>query len=151
MVGNIGTGKTVTARRLLKQFPNTLVIDIDALATMFGGGNYDVAMFAAQYHILYANALTALTECSFKCAFNAIVDATIMSKEKRKDFIKIAQKYGAYVKVYLHRTPGGLERRCDGGRGISHEIWKDVYRIFENEYEEPSLNEGINEIIDCTW
>lgn len=151
MVGNIGTGKSVTTKHLTLELDNTLVIDIDAIVTMLSLDNYGPAMFTEKHQNLYNDLLRTMTGRLLTHGFNVIVDTTMMSRKKRANFINIAKQHNAIVKVYLHKTPGGLERRCADGRGYSDKVWKDIYKMFEAEYEEPSLNEGIDEIIDCTW
>jgi len=156
MVGNIGTGKTITTRRLIKKFNadgiKTLVINVDSLVCMFSGLNdYSTDLFTEQHRALYGDILVALANQILEHGFNVIVDTTMMSKIKRARFIEVAKKWGAKIIIYLHKTPGGLERRCKENREQSNELWQHVYDMFEKEYEEPSFDEGIDEIIDCTW
>ncbi len=152
MVGNIGTGKTVTTKRLMTELEDTFVVNIDSLVKMFSMDNYRPELFTEKHRTCWGELLKTLADKLLSHGFSVIIDTAMMSKVKRYEFIKIAQRYNAKVKVYLHTTSGGLERRCkENHGGHSNEVWKEVYEMFEKEYEKPSSDEDIDEIIDCTW
>ena len=151
MVGNIGTGKSWTTKRLVNEDTrkNTCVVNTDSLVPMLNLGNYSPDVFTDRHRELYTHLLTGSAYILMHHGFDVIVDTAMMSKAKRKKFIDVAKSHGAQVKVYVHKTPGGLERRIAESHGDAP--WDKVYEMFEKEYEEPSLDEGIDEIIDCTW
>jgi predicted kinase len=151
MVGNIGTGKSTTVAKLTKgNLDKIAVLDTDGLAMMYSANDYGPHIWTAERRNLYRTSLLKLEDLALQKGFDVIVDSTAMSRECRKSFIDIAKNNGARIVVYLHRTPGGLERRCQEPRGQTRELWTIVYEGFENEFEEPSLDEGIDEIINCT-
>jgi hypothetical protein len=71
-----------------------------------------------------------------------------MSKLNRKAYIDIAKKFGAEVIVYLHTYPDGLKRRIDNPKSNDESPWANIYNTFSNAYETPSIDEGINSIIE---
>lgn len=152
MVGNIGTGKSTTVVKLTKgNLDKIAVLDTDGIAMMYSANDYGPHIWTPKRRNLYHDSLLKLEELALQKGFDVIIDSTCMSAVRRKSFIDIAKNNDARVIVYLHRTPGGLDRRCQAPRGQTRELWTMVYNGFENEFEEPLLDEGIDEIINCTW
>lgn len=155
MVGNIGTGKTTTTTKLMAQMNNsgprnTLTVSNDELATMLSNKYYGPSIWTSDYIQLYSTIKQYIVQKSFSKGFNIIVDGTHMSKIGRKKYIDIAKEFNAEVIVYLHTSPYGLERRIAAPKSIhtSMEKWIEIYNNFDISYEIPTLDEGINNIIE---
>lgn len=139
MVGNIGTGKTTTAKSLLDN--NTLIVSDDNIAMMLGE-NYP-EMWTEKHINLYSKIKLMCARYALEAGFNVIVDGTHMSRKSREKFIKLPAK----VIVYTHTNKDGLYRRLKDPRGCTKERWTEIWNLFESQYEEPSFEEGMDEII----
>lgn len=85
---------------------------------------------------------------------SVIIDATNPSKKTRKEYIDIAKKYNAVIKCFHFDTPIDLAHHCNNYRAITDEkekISKMVYRIYSSKYEEPSLKEGFDQILNIPF
>ena len=155
MVGNIGCGKSTTVRNLLKKLNNkAFVINDDALAMALNPTmKYNNEMWRDGRKETYWDVMEAMAHTILsKTDYDVIIDSPLMSRAKRKPFIEIAFNKECQVKAYLHRTPGGLERRIADSRGEKAEVWKEVFNFLEKEYEEPSkIAERLTDIIVCDF
>lgn len=148
MVGNIGTGKTTSASRLMKDDRNILTMSDDAIARMLNDGHYGPDIFTQKHWPLYSEIKGTCARLALNAGFNIIIDGTHMTECKRVRFIDIADEFNAKVIVYLHEdSKEGLKRRLADPRGSALKIWRQVHERFENEYEPPTLGEGIDQII----
>ena len=149
MVGNIGTGKTTTAKLLMKDNLNILTLDNDTIATMLNGGHYGHDIWTDKHWPLYSAIKITCTRLILEAGFDVILDGTHMSKSSRKRFIDIGKELASPVIVYVHRNAEeGLIRRLKEPRGSSLDVWKEVHRKFAVKYEEPTIEEGIQTIFD---
>ena len=83
-----------------------------------------------------------------------IIDNTNPDKNARKDYIKIAREMGqdVYISVYLMDVPEILCKhlnnyRVEKSKGKIKRIPIIAYRVYNKKYQEPSLDEGIDQII----
>jgi len=154
MVGNIGTGKTSTTNRLMDaadilENRNVIVVSVDCLATILNNGHYGPDIWTDRHWQLYAVAKQHIVREALARDFDVIVDGSHMSKANRKAYIDIAKEFDdIIVDGYLHTYPDGLARRITNPKSehTSIEKWTEVYKIFEDMYEEPTLDEGIDNI-----
>lgn len=154
MVGNIGTGKTNTAGNLMVDAAHVenrdiVLVSIDDLALMLFNGHYGPDIWTDRHIHLYTMMKQHMVREAFTHGLDVIVDGTHMGKINRKAYIDIAKEFDADVVVYLHTYIDGLKRRlAEPKTNTSPEIWTKVHNDFTSAYEEPSLDEGINEIIE---
>ena len=155
MVGNIGTGKTNTAGNLMFNATylenwDTILVSTDDLAMMLYNGCYHSDIWTNRHCHLYKALKQHMVREAFTHGFDVIVDGTHMGKINRKVYIDIAKEFSANVIVYLHTYTDGLQRRIDNPKSeyASPEVWTKVYNDFANAYEKPSLDEGIDEVIE---
>ena len=149
MVGNIGTGKTTTASEFMSNSRDILCVSDDDLALMLNAGYYGPDIWTDKHWPLYSKLKRGIAREALQHGFDIIIDGTHMSVSRRKDFIDIAKEFDASIIVYLHTYPNGLERRLAEPRtSTSPEVWVKVYKDLEQIYERPSLDEGIDSIIE---
>ena len=160
MVGNIGTGKTTTANKLMvdagridnRDIDNRdiKVISNDDLSTILAGGHYGPDIWDSRHISLYTKVKQYILREALAHGFDIIIDGTHMGKINRKVYIDIAKEFNVEVTVYLHTYPEGLQRRIDNPKSEHHsaELWTKVYNNFAKSYEIPTLDEGIDDIIE---
>ena len=87
---------------------------------------------------------------------NIFIDETNMTTSGRQMFIDIASDYGYKITVVVFPDLGEDEhvrRRllcnhgCELNDGLTEDLWRRVYREKKDKYEEPTLEEGFDEII----
>ena len=83
--------------------------------------------------------------------FNVIVDETFITKQKRIDLIKsitLIKGKQNFICVYCSSKEDNLERRMKEDRGYSKDKWNEVIENMKRSFEEPTLDEGFDEIIE---
>lgn len=79
-----------------------------------------------------------------------VVDNTNPSRKSRAEFIEIAKKYTIPVRIAVLTTPNELCQHNNAYRAymkIKERIPEIAYRIYNKNYEAPSLDEGCDEVI----
>ena len=154
MVGNVGTGKTTTTNRLMdtvdiRKGRDMITVSADCLAEMLFNGYYGPNIWTDKHWTLYASIKQYIIREALAKGFSVIVDGTHMAKVNRKTYIDIAKEFDVNVDVYLHTYPDGLKRRIANPKSehTSPEKWAEIYNNFEDMFEAPTLNEGIDNII----
>lgn len=82
---------------------------------------------------------------------NIIIDATNSNIEIRKKWINIAQKHDYKIRVIKMMTSYELCKHNNGYRSrndASKRVPDIVYNVYKNKYEDPSIEEGIDKIIE---
>lgn len=146
LVGNVGSGKSMLARR--KALQGDTVICNDALQTMFSGDRY--GMYNPDKKQFYHAVEDYAIEHAIGNGDGVVIDRTNMSTKDRNRFIQIGKKFNCTIKVYDFGagTIEGLDRRVKDSRGVPGYVWRNVFDSMKNKYEKPSMNEGIDEIIE---
>ncbi len=160
MVGNIGTGKTTTANRLMVDAAHLknrdiIIISTDDLATILANGHYGPDIWTNRHIHLYSAVKQCIVHEALINGFDVIVDGTNMSKICRKAYIDIAKEFDVEdveIIVYLHTYPDGLNRRINDPKSkhtsTSTKQWTKIYNDFADTYEKPVLDEGIDHIFE---
>lgn len=131
MVGRQGSGKTEFSKELSKKLKDYVHI------------NQDICKTKAKCY--------KMTEDSLKQGKNVIIDSTNPDKKTRAEYIKIGKKYNTHIRVFIMDIPELLAKhlnnyRVQVSKGEVDRIPEVAYRIFNKKYEEPSKDEGIDEI-----
>jgi Predicted kinase len=144
-VGNIGSGKSVVARKLA--FQGAAVFNMDSFQQMIAGGEYGAYDVAKKD--IYQEAENLTIRKALEAGLSVVVDRTNMDRKRRERFIKIGQEFGAHIVAYDWGmgTPNNVLRRMKAPRGIPMQQWQDVYGTMLRSYEPPCIEEGIDEII----
>ena len=146
LVGNIGSGKTTWIKKHRKK--DEIVISRDALRYMIGAGDYifDVKIEPT----IWATELFMVEETMEK-SFNIIVDEVGINRSLRDRYIQLAKIYDYNVIVVEMKKltmKESVDRRMNNPHSQpSRKIWEQVWEKFDNMYEPPSKDEGIDKII----
>lgn len=148
LVGNIGTGKTTTIKKLISEGLSHIVISRDDLRYMIGAGKYrfdpklEEAIWKTE-HNMVSNFMKLKT--------NIIVDEVGVSKKMRRRYIKLAKKYNYRVTAILMpfmTKQDCVDRRMKNPHDCpNRSVWEGVWDKFNSLYQLPTLKEGINRII----
>lgn len=145
LVGNIGSGKSTWIKNNKK---DALVVSKDSLRYMVGGGVY---LFNPKIENIIWDIEKAFLNRAMLEGHDIIIDASNMNKKTRKSFIKVAKAFNYYVLAVvmplLSKEECITRRMTNPHDQPSEEIWGMVWDKFNKQYEEPTLDEGINEII----
>lgn len=145
LVGNIGSGKSLIAKKLANK--GSFVVSMDAIQQMASGGEY--GSYDYKRKDIYQRIEEEGIEQSLRHGISVCVDRTNMDAKRRKRFIDIGKKHTDNIVCYDFGkgNQGGLERRYRDNRIVPYDTWHDVYCFMEKSYEKPSLSEGFNEIL----
>ena len=144
-VGNIGSGKSVVARKLA--FQGAAVFNMDSFQQMIAGGEYGAYDVAKKD--IYQEAENLTIRKALEAGLSVVVDRTNMDRKRRERFIKIGQEFGARIVAYDWGlgSPNNVLRRMKSPRGIPMERWQTIYETMKASYDPPCLEEGIDQII----
>lgn len=149
MVGNIGSGKTTLVKKILAKNPNIVVISRDDLRYMIGAGEYTFNP-DLEPHIWEA-ATDMINSFMRGQVVDLLVDETNVSKGYREHYLYLAKKYGYEAVAIVMPYQGkkiSVDRRMQDPHGQDGRIlWEGVWEKFNALYEEPTEEEGFNEVI----
>jgi len=141
-VGNVGTGKSLIARKYAQNGCN--VINMDTIQAMIAGGIY--GRYRNHKRQVYHEIETAAIKASIENKQSVYIDRTNINRKTREKYLKIGKEHGSYV-VAIDFGPGGvssIERRQEDPKGISNKTWSVVHSDLQNKYEKPTTEEGFN-------
>jgi len=142
-VGLPGSGKSTYAKNFING-KDIEYLSSDELRAVFGKDETDQTVTSTVFgHI------KKKVDEFLKNDKNVLVDATNVNRRDRSDYINTAKKYGVKVVVFVFKMDrNGLiarnqKRGQEGGRVVPDWVIDKMLA----KYEEPSTNEGIDEII----
>lgn len=146
LVGNIGSGKTTYVKKYQEQ--GYIVISRDSLRYGIGGGKY---IFNLNYeNIIWATELDMFNKF-LELEENIIIDEIGLNRKIRRRYISYAIKKGYNITVIempKFSMEESVDRRMTNPHGQDdRELWNGIWKNFNEMYEEPNLNEGIDQII----
>jgi predicted kinase len=142
-VGLPGSGKSTYAKNFIKD-KDIEYLSSDELRAKFGSGETDQTCT----NQVFGHIKRKVDEF-LKDGKNVLVDATSVNRRERSDYINTAKKYGAKVVALVFKMDrDGLiarnqKRGSEGGRVVPDWVIDKMLA----KYEEPSTNEGIDEVI----
>lgn len=146
LVGNIGSGKSTYIKKELVP-KGYVVVSRDSIRYMIGGGDYifnpklEPSIFQSETDILI----------NFMCeGVNIVVDEVGINKRLRAKYIKLAKlesyKINAIVMPKLSMSES-VTRRMNNPHGQpDKKLWENVWKKFDDVYEEPTIKEGFNKV-----
>ena len=145
MVGNMGSGKSTYVKSLIEC--GYFAVSRDAIRYMFGAGKY---IFNNKSELSTVRGASAIVRGLMLSEVDIVVDETHMNTCSRSGYIKLAQDNGyniiACILPKVNREVS-VERRMQNPHGqFDRNVWYGVWDKFNNMWEEPTLEEGFNEI-----
>ena len=117
-----------------------------------GSGKSTIAsQFSDKYKVFDGDILKTSTkmikesEKYLKEGYSVIYDATNPTIKKRKEYIDVAKKYGVHSRCILMKTD--MIESMFRNNKRNKVIPKVTYFVYRKRYEEPTVNEGFDEII----
>lgn len=148
LVGNIGTGKSTYAKKLWKDKLVDVIIARDQLRYNIGLGNY---IFNYDYEPIIWKTELFMFENFINLGVNILVDEVGISKKIRERYIPYAKVHHYQIEVIeMPRLSmkEAVDRRMQDPHGqLDRKLWESVWTKFNNQYESPSKEEGIDRII----
>lgn len=143
--GNIGCGKSLLASKFAKM--KYVVVNNDAIVKMIGGGEYGA--YDHNKKEIYHVAEQVIINASLSKGLSVVIDRTNMDKKHRDRFIEIGREYQAKIISYDWGpgTIADMQRRINNPYGVSSRQWQGVFNAMFESYEEPTIDEGFNEIV----
>lgn len=146
LVGNIGSGKSTIARKLMN-LEGGVIVNMDSLQQSIHGGEYD--RYDNNLKQVYNATEESIIESALKEGRNVHIDRTNMDAKRRKRFIDLAMQYTNNIVCYDF-GPGDdvfLMRRQKQNRGIMPTQWKKVFDFMKSSYGKPAIEEGFSSIV----
>ncbi len=148
--GNIGCGKSTKAEEFASE--GYVVVSMDAITAMIGGGNY--VLYDEAKKDIYRETEKICIWTALLDTFSVVVDRTNMKRSDRGRYINMAKKINDRIRkgievVSYNWGPGdidSLNRRLQDPRGVPAERWKKVHSHMAFSYEVPTLSEGFDSI-----
>ncbi len=146
LIGNIGSGKSTLCEEYVKK--GYLIVSQDDLRYSIGAGKYT---FDYLYEPCIKETIQTLARVIMQKSIPLIVDETNMSKVIRLKYLFLANlheyKTTALVLPILSEEES-VKRRLQNNHGdTDEETWKNVWKMFDIMYEEPTIKEGFDELI----
>ena len=150
LVGNIGSGKSTFTKKV-QENRQYVVISRDSLRYGIGGGNY---VFNLEYESIIWDTELFLFRSFVRQEVPIIIDEVGVTKEMRKRYINFAKLHGYFIQaVILPRISMEecVDRRMNDPHGqYDRKLWEKLWSKFNSMYEEPTLAEGFDRIVDLS-
>jgi tRNA uridine 5-carbamoylmethylation protein Kti12 len=155
LIGLPGSGKSTWSKKFAQENENIVIVNRDAFRTMIKS-EYS---FNFRYEPFIKELANKSVECALDRGLDVIVDETHVKAARRKEIIKIVRdfetSYGLIntdygrtkiIYVWFTETNHNLEFRLKENRGYSKDKWNDVINGMKSIFEEPTIDEGYDEI-----
>jgi predicted kinase len=147
LVGNIGSGKSVIARKLA--FFGNAVFNMDTFQAMIAGGEYGAYDNAKKE--IYQEAENVTIRKALEAGLSVCIDRTNMDRKRRQRFIEIGKQYDAQIVAHnwgMGNPERNMKNRMKNPRGIPENKWREVFDFMQKSYEPPTIEEGFDLILD---
>ena len=147
LVGNIGSGKSTYAKRLVKE-KNCFSVSRDAIRYMLNAGDY---IFDREKESIVHNLTVRCLASLLAEGVDIVLDETNMNRKIRKHYIEFASEYDyeceAHVMPIISKEESVRRRMGDNHGTYSKEKWEEIWEMFDSRYVEPTEDEGLERII----
>ena len=147
MTGNIGSGKSLIARKYAQR--GFVIISMDSIQQLMHGGIY--GLYDRSLKLVYHRVEEEMVLESLRAGKSVLVDRTLMYPDARNRFIRMASflsKGSPPITIMSLNFGQGsfenLENRMKEPRGLSFKKWQDIFHVMFELYQRPSLEEGFD-------
>jgi len=146
LVANIGEGKSTLAKQY--QEKGYVVISKDGLRYVIGAGNY---VYKQEYEPIIWETELSMLESFMDIGANIVIDSICVGKSMRARYISFAKIYGYKIKCHILpqlTMKEAVDRRMQNPHQQNDKsMWESTWFKFQSQYQEPTLDEGFDEII----
>ena len=147
LVGMIASGKSTYAKN--RANAGAIIINDDAIVTALHGGDYN--KYSKSLKPLYKAVENQILQTAVTMGLDVVVDRPNYSRAMRRRYISIAKSIDAKVSLVVFNKcepeEHAMRRFASDSRGRPYEEWLEAAMHHDALYEEPSLDEGVDEII----
>lgn len=142
LVGTPASGKSTHATTFLTEHPEYNLVCPDHIREQVTGDASDQSANGYIFSQLVPQAIRAAS----LMRQSVVYDATNVSRKARRPIIKLAKELGYHVIVQVMRTPFDTCVRLNAAR--ERQVPIDVLERMRDQWQEPALDEGVDEIGD---
>jgi predicted kinase len=147
LIGNIASGKSTYCKKRAEE--GWIILNDDEIVKMVHGGDY--SLYDERLKPLYKSVETTVLQNSLLLHQNVVIDkGTNITVNSRKRWIGLASAFDTQITavVFPFESPEiHAERRYKSDdRNLSYERWLRVASELGRKYEEPTLQEGFNNV-----
>jgi predicted kinase len=149
-IGFPGSGKSTWAKKKSAEEKNLIIINRDAIRTMIKN-NYT---FDFTLEPVIKDMSIECLEVALIYSKDVIIDETNITKEQRRAWINRVKnrmcqdsKCCKIVFVWFIESTNNVSYRMKDARGYTDSKWQSIIDDMKQKFEEPSLDEGANEIL----
>ena len=146
LIANIGEGKSTLAKQY--QEKGYVVISKDGLRYSIGAGNY---VYKQEYEPIIWDIELSMLDSFMSLGVSIVIDSICVSKSMRARYINSAKICDYKIKCHILpqlTMKEAVDRRMRNPHGQrDRELWENAWVKFQAQYEEPTLDEGFDEII----
>jgi predicted kinase len=146
LVGNIGSGKTTMAKKLISQ--GYIVSSFDSIAkTLMQGDTGSIQ--GMQFRRLCLRTYEGLIYDSLDLGISIVADYNNLRRSSREVLCKMAKSFNASCLCidFGAGTEEGLQRRIESSNDLSVQGYDFMYRDLMNKYQKPVVGEGFNIVL----
>jgi predicted kinase len=152
LVGMIASGKSTYCSKAVKH--GCLVMSDDAIVNLLHANHY--GLYDKSLKKLYKSIENHVASTALCLDRIVLIDRGLnVSKSSRRRWVALANCFDVPCKaiVFPKESPGthACRRYYSDNRGHSYEYWEDVAKKHDEVYNEPTIEEGFDEICHVTW
>lgn len=144
LCGLPGSGKSTWSKNNYKE-KNAIILSNDYFRTMLTG----YYLFDESYEKFIHKCMKECLKTAVNDKFNVIYDEVNLTRNDRADlisFIRNIDSANKIICVWLQENKNNVDRRMNDSRGVSKQRWVEIITEMSNKFDEPSLEEGFDEI-----
>ena len=142
----IASGKSTYCAERAKD--GAIVINDDAIVMALHGGDYN--QYSKRLKRLYKSVENQILQTAIIMGLDVVIDRPNYSAAMRRRYISIAKSFDVRVRIVVFKKESPevhARRRFESdSRGRTYEEWLKAAKAHDGQYEEPSADEGADEI-----
>lgn len=149
-IGFPGSGKSTWAKNKSAEEKNLIIINRDSFRTMI---KHDYTFDFTLEPMIKSMSIECV-KIALDHSKDIIIDETNITKEQRRAWLNIVKNRLCantdcckIVFVWFTENTNNILYRMNDARGYTESKWQSIINAMKQQFEEPSLDEGANEIV----